>query len=67
MVATPASAHLPQAEGYTDISQRFVKEARTGCRTRAEPHHQRTLTSARTTGLLPGLTPDMPVFTGHHG
>lgn len=29
MVAAPASAHLPQAEGYSDISQRFVTEART--------------------------------------
>ncbi|XP_035538425.1 zinc finger protein 821 isoform X4 [Morone saxatilis] len=49
MVATPASAHLPQAEGYTDISQRLAERSAdwfTGV------YHQRPLTVVWTRGLL---------------
>lgn len=71
MVATPASAHLPHAEGYTDTAQRSTKkEARTDRRTEVYPHRTAALADSR--GRLHPvdtrkLPPDMPVLTERHG
>ncbi|CAB1424066.1 unnamed protein product [Pleuronectes platessa] len=63
LTSRSASAHRQQAEGYTEGAQRFWERGADWLSHRARPPlADRTLTAA-----VPGIAPDMPVFTGHHG